>query len=493
MAPRVDAIDGAIAAVVIAHVLIAPYTKIEETFPIQALHGALAHGLDIDAYDHHVFPCPVPRTSIASFALAMASAPWIAIARGALGTMTTGHVEQVVCRMTLGCAWVASHASLRRSISDVFGATTSAFTGILALCEFHLLFYASRPLMNVFAMVLTMTGVGAWARATATRDSRLTFRAVRLVTVAAFLLRCDVLLLLGGMGLHMLATGLISVPRAVWVGGTCAALTIAASVLVDSWFYRYWVWPEFSGFYFSAVLNKSIEWGTSPWHWYFTVALPKSLMCAYPLAMASVFVERRARPLMFVGLFYVALISILEHKELRFIFPVLPLFNVSAATVLARIWNGRSKPGAGRKFVTLAAFGMLCASAALVCVFTAASAVNYPGGVAFSRLHHDRTIAPVPGVVHIDVPAKMTGVSLFGEAPPGSGWTYAKKEELPIEAFESMDVDYLVNAYDYVPGYEAVHVVNGYGGLNLRAKSPLELIKTKPEIYIHRKKRVTEV
>ena len=81
MAPRVDAIDGAIAAVVIAHVLIAPYTKIEETFPIQALHGALTHGVDIDAYDHHAFPCVVPRTSAASFALAALSAPFVLIPR----------------------------------------------------------------------------------------------------------------------------------------------------------------------------------------------------------------------------------------------------------------------------------------------------------------------------------------------------------------------------------------------------------------------------
>lgn len=153
--------------------------------------------------------------------------------------------------------------------------------------------------------------------------------------------------------------------------------------------------------------------------------------------------------------------------------------------MLARVWNNRRK----RKLVALAAAGGLALSLCLVFVFTAASAVNYPGGVAFQRLHGDASIAPKPGSVHVDVPAAMTGVSRFGEAKPNSGWSYSKEEGLRVDEFAARDFDYLINAHDAVPGYEVADVVHAYAGLRLDLKSPPKVlgVQTRPEIYIHRR------
>ncbi len=104
---------------------------------------------------------------------------------------------------------------------------------------------------------------------------------------------------------------------------------------------------------------------------------------------------------------FVALLSLLPHKELRFIFAVIPVLNMSAALGMAkwaRAWEG------GR--ATLVCGTLLAANFALSLVFLWVSSHNYPGGAAFAKLHE---LVQEEGVrVHIDVASAMTGVSRFG-------------------------------------------------------------------------------
>jgi hypothetical protein len=83
----------------------------------------------------------------------------------------------------------------------------------------------------------------------------------------------------------------------------------------------------------------------------------------------------------------------------------------------------------------------------------------------------------------------MTGVSRFGEARPNSGWSYSKEEGLRVDEFATRNFDYLINAHDSVPGYEVADVVHAYAGLRLDLKSlpKVLVIRTRPEIYIHRR------
>lgn len=53
------------------------------------------------------------------------------------------------------------------------------------------------------------------------------------------------------------------------------------------------------------------------WHWYASSALPRSLMAAFPLALAAPLLDRRAVPLLLIAAGFVALYSALPHKEVR--------------------------------------------------------------------------------------------------------------------------------------------------------------------------------
>lgn len=65
-----------LAGLILLHLFVAPYTKVEESFHVQATHDILAHGfpygdnIDRSHYDHFEFPGAVPRTAVGATILA---------------------------------------------------------------------------------------------------------------------------------------------------------------------------------------------------------------------------------------------------------------------------------------------------------------------------------------------------------------------------------------------------------------------------------------
>lgn len=70
---------------VLIHLFVSPYTKVEESFNIQAIHDILIHGIpgsNADQffsanYDHVSFPGSVPRTFAGALMLSGASRPLV--------------------------------------------------------------------------------------------------------------------------------------------------------------------------------------------------------------------------------------------------------------------------------------------------------------------------------------------------------------------------------------------------------------------------------
>ena len=75
---------------ILFHLVLAPYSKVEESFNIQATHDVLAFGLPVRhvagslraRYDHLTFSGPVPRTFVGPLAVAGVSWPVVHLVEG---------------------------------------------------------------------------------------------------------------------------------------------------------------------------------------------------------------------------------------------------------------------------------------------------------------------------------------------------------------------------------------------------------------------------
>lgn len=111
-------------------------------------------------------------------------------------------------------------------------------------------------------------------------------------------------------------------------------LGICTSVAIDSFFWQELSWPEFESFIFNVAKGKSVEWGTEPWFFYFSNALPKSFMFLTPLVfIGCILYFKTALPY----IIYISIMSIQGHKEWRFIEYALPTFTLLAARATVKM------------------------------------------------------------------------------------------------------------------------------------------------------------
>jgi alpha-1,6-mannosyltransferase len=140
---------------ILLHLLIAPYTKVEESFNIQATHDIVTYGLPIQnissslqaTYDHPTFSGAVPRTFVGALALAGISKPILVLTPEAYG--------QLVVRAVLGLFNAYAILRWKGSLEKAFGRETGRWYILLQAAQFHVIYYASRTLPNMFAFGLS--------------------------------------------------------------------------------------------------------------------------------------------------------------------------------------------------------------------------------------------------------------------------------------------------------------------------------------------------
>ncbi|XP_021360209.1 dol-P-Man:Man(7)GlcNAc(2)-PP-Dol alpha-1,6-mannosyltransferase-like isoform X2 [Mizuhopecten yessoensis] len=472
------------AMVTILHLAVCPYTKVEESFNVQAMHDILYHGLNIKSYDHLEFPGVVPRTFLGPIAVSITVAPLVYITDF---LQISKFFTQFIVRSCLGAFVLVGMSSFADGVYNRFGSSVKNWFYWAMITQFHFMFYITRPLPNVFALSLVMLAVGAWLR-------QQHGRFIWYSAVAILIFRAELALYLGLILLMELVAGRLSLINLFKHAIPAGVLSISLTVLVDSFFWQRWLWPEGEVFWYNTILNKSASWGTEPFLWYFYSALPRALALSVFLVPLGLYFDPRLRTLLLPAAGFVFLYSFLPHKELRFIIYVFPIFNVAVATALSRLRMNSSK-SMFHKIIAFGAVLHLLANLGSTGAFLYISRHNYPGGVAM-RYFHLLTPPHNKEHIHIDVATAQTGVTRFTQL--NNNWIYNKTEDLYPGGHEMMSFTHLFIGASGVEDkallpYKKSHTVElevyGFDRISLDIKSSVPInFKMSPKIYVLKKK-----
>lgn len=433
-------LDGVLLLIITYHLLIAPYTKVEESFNIQAIHDILNYGIFpsstiVDNYDHVQFPGVVPRTFIGSLALAgivkgiNVLTSWFGhdIIRG---QMTQEYLLLVV-RALLGVLNALLLMLLRDSVNRItlrkkLRGSIGTWFMFLLLTQFHLLYYASRTLPNFIALPIVVLALGKIVEGDLSGLFWLAFSGI--VFRLEIGLLAGIIALVSSLGFKQ---SKLHINIIMLVGGTITGLV--ATILVDSYFWGRWIVPELESFVFNIVDGKSAEWGVEPWSAYFKLYFfqlfrpPIVLLLALPGLYTDPADDgsprqtishpaRHSLRILFVSsVLYVVGMSFQPHKEWRFIIYIVPVFTLLAATGLARISNLWTRFMSRLTVLLLVISSISAIVSSLLMGYI--SSFNYPGAdaLAFANSHIMANFHSKPVLIHMDVASCMSGINRFGQ------------------------------------------------------------------------------
>ncbi|CAR27859.1 ZYRO0D08250p [Zygosaccharomyces rouxii] len=452
----------------------APFTKVEESFSIQAVHDILNYGiLDISRYDHLQFPGVVPRSFIGPLIIAALTKPFTYASSIFSANSPTQFEWQLLTRAIIGLTnWLGlmylkncgEHAletqrleeqeedkknkeegrpvAIRRP--DVNLISMGSWFTVNVLSQFHLIFYSSRPLPN-FVLTLPLTNVAlGWVLLGNYKQS------VFLLAFTAIIFRLEVAALCAGVALLSIFYKKLNWFNAIKFGLMGGIIGMGLTLTVDSYFWRDWCIPEVDAFIFNVIRGKSAEWGIESPAGYFTHYLRTMFVPPTILLMGVIGFRNAPKNIRIVSLaafFHIFVLSFQPHKEWRFIIYSIPPIILLGSTAAAYIWENLTVKKAFHALIIAVVGISPLISLATSFAFLHVSSMNYPGGQALTDFNEMIIANNITNVtVHMNVPVCMTGVTRFGELDFDKyGIIYDKTEDLNELKEKWNTFDYLID------------------------------------------------
>lgn len=131
----------------------------------------------------------------------------------------------------------------------------------------------------------------------------------------------------------------------------CGCAVLAVSVLSDRLYFGFWTFPPYKWLYFNLSQSLAVFYGQMPWHYYLSQGIPLLSTTFLPFVLvglykatasppsASVLQSNALKTLSFAILTTIGALSLISHKEVRFIYPLLPVLHVLAAPYIASFFT----------------------------------------------------------------------------------------------------------------------------------------------------------
>lgn len=123
-----------------------------------------------------------------------------------------------------------------------------------------------------------------------------------------------------------------------------SSVVLAISATSDFFFYGLWTFPPYQWLHFNITQSLAVFYGANDWHYYFSQGVPQLLTTylpwAIPALISSTSLTINSLPLRtsvvrfqlaFMMLTMIATLSLISHKEVRFIYPLLPALHILLA------------------------------------------------------------------------------------------------------------------------------------------------------------------
>ncbi|KAK4171859.1 GPI mannosyltransferase, partial [Triangularia setosa] len=142
----------------------------------------------------------------------------------------------------------------------------------------------------------------------------------------------------------------------------CGSAALATSVISDRLYFGFWTFPPYKWLYFNMSQSLAVFYGRMPWHYYlsqgiplltttflpfallgiykvtFASAKPATLLSARPTSLSTT-ASNTLKTLAFALVGMIAVLSLISHKEVRFIYPLLPILHILAAPYITSFFT----------------------------------------------------------------------------------------------------------------------------------------------------------
>ncbi|OWB75551.1 hypothetical protein B5S31_g5465 [[Candida] boidinii] len=426
--------------------IISPYTKVEESFNIQAIHDLIKYDFEeIDKFDHITFPGVVKRSFIGSLLISTLTKILLPISKNKLFSLVISYEDseilditqlnlQILSRFILGLLNGLALIALKNSVINACNKrsrTIGFWYGLLQLSQFHIFYYSSRTLPNFIALPFVNFALSKFIIG----DLEICFL---ILSFTGIIFRIEILIFTGILFLISYCNKqikFINGLKYLIIGGI---IGLISTFFIDSFFWKVeWTIPELESFYYNVIEGKSSNWGTEPWYYYLTFYLPK-LFLKNPVVLLTIlpgfffdFVNFRVgtiKSISISSILFVLIMSLQPHKEWRFIIYAIPGLTLSSANTTVKIIGELRNIKFLQKIFKIIVI-LVCLFNILLSLFMGyIFSFNYPGGEAINKLNLrlnliDKEFNPLLMTqyqgneikVHMDVYSCMTGITLFNE------------------------------------------------------------------------------